>query len=183
MGSLYRDDLKKYSNYFDESACKHGIDVDYKYVIKRNTEEQSGESIYCELSEPIKQCVIIESGLPKVNSLKLLGWFLDEESIKNTILVDFSINTPNLQEGCRFIMQSLEDPGKLSEYVVLKISSELLYPTCRKCLCQLVLPNESSYADGKHDVDKGEISYGQRDIESDDENYSFINEKAKLSFF
>lgn len=70
MGSLYRKDLNKYKNYFKQAATLLGIDVQYQYLIKRNTESQSGESIYSGLSEPITQSVIIEQGNPKIDSLK-----------------------------------------------------------------------------------------------------------------
>lgn len=176
MGSLYRDDLKKYKRYFDEAASLLGIDVEYRYIVKRNTESQSGESIYSEFSKPIKQSVVIEQGVPKVDSLKQLGWFVDTN--KEQLLVDFSVNTPNLQEGCRFMLVSNENEEQRKEYVIVKLSNELLYTTCIKCLCEPVLESESRY--DKYD---GDISYGQQSILSDDENYTFISESPEITIF
>lgn len=174
MGSLYRNDLYKYSHYFAESAKLLGIDVEYRYITKRNTEKQSGESIYSNLSEPIKQSIIVEQGNPKIESLKQLGWLTDDNS--EQLLVDFSLETPNLQEGCRFKFVSNENKNQNREYVIIKLSNEILYPTCIKCLCQPIIENETIYKDGN-------LEYGQQDIVSDDENYTFISEKANTQFF
>lgn len=176
MGSLYRRDLNKYKNYFKQAAALLGIDVQYQYLIKRDTESQSGESIYSGLSEPITQSVIIEQGNPKIDSLKQLGWFTDSSA--DELLVDFPVDTPNLQEGCRFIVSSNENAGQALQYVIMKLSSEVLYTTCIKCLCRPVLQSETT-----HDLISGEVSYGQQAVDSDDENYSFINEKQKFTFF
>lgn len=175
MGSLYRNDLNKYKKYFKEVAGLLGVSVEYQYIIKRNTEKQSGESIYSELSKPISLDVAVEQGNPKVESLKQLGWFTDESNLDD-LLVDFPFDTPNLQEGCRIKFTVKNNKEQYRTYIVTKLSNELLYPTCIKCLCHPVLDNESTY-------DKGEISYGQQDITSDDENYTFINEKAKIKYF
>ena len=174
MGSLYRKDLHKYKNYFDESAKLLGVDVQYRYIIKRKKETATGESVYSELSEPIKQSVIIEAGLPKVESLKQLGWFVDTK--EEQLLVDFSVNTPNLQAGCRFTLESNENEEQIKEYSIIKLSNEELYPTCIKCLCIPVLENESILINN-------DIHCGQQEITADDENYTYINEKPRLTMF
>lgn len=175
MGKLYNNDINKYKKYFDESSKLLGIDVDYQYIIKRNTEPQSGETVYSELSKPITQSIIIEAGLPEIESLKQLGWFMDTS--KEQILVDFSVSTPNLQEGCRFKIRSNENDNQYKEYVIVKLSNNVLFPSCIKCLCEPILKNESTIH-----CDKS-ITYGQQDITSDDENYTFINDKPEISFF
>lgn len=175
MGSLYRQDLNRYKQYFKEVAKLLGVDINYKYIIKRKTEKATGESTYSKLSEPIKISVVVEQGNPMVDSLKQLGWFVDTDI--EQLLVDFSVDTPNLQEGCRFSFVSNENEEQTKEYVITKLSNEILYPTCIKCLCQPVLETESTINSDN------EIEYGQREITSDDENYSFINEKPELKFF
>lgn len=175
MGSLYKKDINKYKKYFKESAKLLGIDVKYRYIIKRNTENQSGESVYSKFSQPITQSVIVEQGNPKIDSLKQLGWFVDTET--EQLLVDFAVDTPNLQEGCRFKFSSNENEEQNKEYVIIKMSSEILYPTCIKCLCQPILENESNYDRN------GNITYGQQAITADDENYSFINSEAEVTIF
>lgn len=175
MGTLFRNDLNKYKQYFKESAKLLGIDVDYRYILQRNTENQSGESIYSKFSQPITQSVVIEQGIPRIDSLKQLGWFVDTE--QENLLVDFPIDTPNLQEGCRFTISSNENFGQNKEYVVIKMSTNVLYTTCIKCLCEPVLENESKYNED------GSIDYGQQEITSDEENYTFINEQPELKFF
>lgn len=175
MGKLYKDDLYKYQNYFDEASKVLGIDVQYRYITKRKTEKSSGESVYSELSEPITQSVIVEKGLPLVDSLKQLGWFVNTE--EEQILVDFPIDTPNLQEGCRFLFISNVNMNQNKEYVITKLSNTQLYPSCIKCLCMPVLETEST-------INKqNEIEYGQQEIISDNENYSFINEEPKFTMF
>lgn len=175
MGSLYRQDLNRYKQYFKEVAKLLGVDISYRYIIKRKTEKATGESTYSKLSEPIKISVVVEQGNPMVDSLKQLGWFVDTDI--EQLLVDFSVDTPNLQEGCRFSFVSNENEEQTKEYVITKLSNEILYPTCIKCLCQPVLETESTINSDN------EIEYGQREITSDDENYSFINEKPELKFF
>lgn len=175
MGNLYRDDLNKYKNYFTESAKLLGVDIQYRYIIKRNTELATGESVYSRLSEPISVSVIIETGLPMVDSLKQLNWFVN--AANEELLVDFPINTPNLQEGCRFTLQSNENENQIKEYVITKLSSEQLYPTCIKCLCIPILDNESRVSCN------GDIQYGKQEIIADDENYSFINEAPSTKVF
>lgn len=176
MNKLYRNDLNKYKRYFTDAAKLLGIEVEYQYMLKRNTEEQSGESVYSKLSKPINISVIVEQGVPLVDSLKQLGWFMDTDM--EQILVDFPFDTPNLQEGCRFKFISNENEELTKEYTIIKLSSEVLYPTCIKCLCQPVMEDECVY----HDRDS-ELSYGQQEIDSDEENMSFINEKPKITFF
>lgn len=175
MGSLYRKDLDKYKKYFNNAAKLHGIEIEYRYIIKRNSENQSGENVYSELSQPIKQNVIIEQGIPMVDSLKQLGWFVDSNT--DLLLVDFSVNTPNLQEGCRIKIVANEQTEQNKEYSIIKLSNTTLYPTCIKCLCQPILENESIYHKD------GNITYGQQDILSDEENNTFISEPSKISFF
>lgn len=175
MGSLYRNDINKYKKYFNEAAKLLGVDVSYKYLIKRNTEKQSGESVYSEYSQPIIQSVVVEQGLPKVDSLKQLGWFTDINM--EQLLVDFSISTPNLQEGCRFSFISNENEEQNKEYIIIKMSNSLLYPACIKCLCQPLLATESTY------LKDGNIFYGQQEIYSDDENNVFISEPAEFKYF
>lgn len=175
MKKLYQNDVNKFKKWFKESAQLLGVDVQYKYVIKRKAEEATGESVYSDLSEPITQSVIIESGVPKVESLKQLGWFVGVED-NEQLLVDFAIDTPNLQEGCRFTFQSNENDNQTKEYVVIKLSNELLYPSCIKCLCIPVIENATQNING-------DLQYGQQEITSDSENYSFINEKKKLTMF
>lgn len=176
MGKLYRNDINKYKKYFKESAKLLGVDIEYKYIIKRNTEQQSGESIYSKFSKPIIQSVIVEQGNPKVDSLKQLGWFVDTSNDEQ-ILVDFAVDTPNLQEGCRFKFISNENDEQNKEFAIIKLSNELLYPNCIKCLCQPILETESKYDEN------GNIDYGQQEITSDDENYTFINSKPELTIF
>lgn len=175
MGNLYRDDLNKYKRYFKESARLLGIDVQYRYIIKRDKEQATGESVYSKYSQPIDLNVIIESGPPMVNTLKQLGWFMDTED--EQLLVDFAIDTPNLQAGCRFTICSNENEGQIKEYEIIKMSNIHLYPSCIVCLCNPVLDSNSV------SVDKDTIHYGQQDIMSDDENYSFINEHPEKKFF
>lgn len=175
MGSLYRNDLNKYKGYFKESAKILGIDVQYRYIIKRNKEIASAESAYSEYSKPITQAVIIEDGPPRVNTLKQLGWFTD--TTDEELLVDFAVDTPNLQSGCRFAISSNENDNQTKEYEVVRMSNQHLYPTHITCLCIPVLENESTY------IDDNNIHYGQQDIMSDDENYSYINSKPKKTVF
>lgn len=175
MGKLYRDDINKYKSWFKEASELLGIDVEYRYIMKRNTEYSTGESVYSELSEPITKSVIIESGLPMINSLKQLGWFTNSTDINEELLVDFPVDTPNLQEGCRFLMKSNETEQK-REYTIIRLSSSQLYPSCIKCLCIPILKDESTIVENN-------VHYGQQSITSDEENYTFINEKPKLSMF
>lgn len=111
-----------------------------------------------------------------IESLKQLGWFLDTSA--EQILVDFSVDTPNLQEGCRFILKSNENNQQYREYVIIKLSNNILYPTLIKCICQPIHESESQY--NKED---NSITYGQQQITSDDENLSFISEKPRITFF
>lgn len=174
MGILYNNDLYNYQKWFSESAKLLGITVNYRYIIKRKTESQSGESIYSELSKPINIDVIIESGLPMIDSLKQLNWFVDTND--DSLLVSFPVDTPNLQEGCRFSFISKENKEQQKEYYIEKLTNTQLYPSCIKCLCKPILNTETVNIDDA-------IHYGQQDIASDEENYSFINESPKTTIF
>ena len=174
MGKLYRADLNKYKQWFKQAADQLGIDVEYKYIVSRNTEKASGESVYSELSEPIKISVIVEEGLPKIDSLKQLGWFTDTK--EEQILVDFAVDTPNLQEGCRIIFSSNENKGQNKEYAIIKLTNEQLYPSCVKCLCIPILENETVNINGQ-------LNYGQQNILADNENYTFISAEPEITIF
>ena len=96
---------------------------------------------------------------------------------KEQILVDFSNQTPNLQEGCQFTIASNRNNEQEKTYKILKLSSEVLFPNHIKCLCEPVMFNETTY------IDKNNVQYGQQAVTADDENYSFINSDAEISFF
>lgn len=175
VGSLYRNDLNKFKTWFSQAAKLLGVDISYRYIIERNKENTTGETVYSKYSQPIKQSVIVESGPPKVDTLKQLGWFTDTK--EEQLLVSFAVNTPNLQSGCRFKFISNENDEQSKEYEIVKMSNEQTYPSCIKCLCIPILKNESTY------VDKNNIHYGQQDIISDEENYSYINSEPKKTVF
>lgn len=174
MSTLYNNDLYNYQKWFKESAKLLGITINYRYIIKRKTELQSGESIYSELSKPINIDVIIESGLPMIDSLKQLNWFVDTND--DSLLVSFPVDTPNLQEGCRFSFISKENKEQQKEYYIEKLTNMQLYPSCIKCLCKPILDTETVNING-------DIEYRQQEITSDEENYSFINESPKITMF
>lgn len=173
---LYQKDLNKYKQYFKDSAHILGIDIKYQYLMSKCNEVASGEISYSKLSKPIDLSVIIESGTPKVDSLKSLGWFTNIEDTKDNLLVDFPIDTPNLQIGCRFYFQSNENQKQIKIYEIIKLTTEPLYTTCIKALCIPVLENNSTTLDNK-------ISYGKQNIISDTENYTFINDEADINIF
>ena len=175
MGTLYSNDLNKYKHWFSESAKLLGIDIEYRYIIKRESETATAESIYSKYSEPIIQSVIVEQGNPMIDSLKQLGWFVD--TTEEELLIDFSVDTPNLQEGCRVKFISNEYKNQNKEYSIIRLSNQQLYPSCIKCLCIPVLENESIK------LNNNEIQYGQQDITADEENYTYINEKPKITVF
>lgn len=177
MGSLYRNDLNKFKNWFKESAKLLGVDIEYRYIIKRNSEQATGESVYSKYSQPIKQSVIVEEGVPKIDTLKQLGWFVDTK--EEQLLVSFAVDTPNLQSGCRFKFTSNENEEQQKEYEIIKLTNEQLFPSCVKCLCIPVLENSTNYVERN----KEDIQYGYQDITSDNENYSFINSKPKKTIF
>lgn len=177
MGKLYTKSLAQYQNWFDEASQMLGIDVEYRFLLKRNTENATGESVYSELSDPILQSIIVEEGIPKIDSLKQLGWFTDTED--EQLLVDFSIKTPNLQEGCRFKFVNGTNSNQNKEYTIIKLSSEQLYPSCIKCLCIPVINSKYSIKNNK----TGDILYQEQSIYSDEENNTFINAEPKISMF
>lgn len=132
-GSLVKRDALIQRRYFRECLRLYGIDGMY-YQIKEGTKRfnEAGEfsAFY---HEPIP-CQMIFDQVPKISTLKKLGWTSELDEQLPLIHVDY--DTPDIQGGCCFTIEDPLRPGKGRLFRVTKLISGIIYPMA--ITCQLV---------------------------------------------
>ena len=128
--SLVKRDALMFRKYFKEMLEKYGIDGMY-FQPKEETKKynETGE-FSAEYEKPI-QCQMIFDQVPKVSTLKKLGWTAEMDESQPLIHVDYDL--PGLQSGSCFSIEDPLRPGKGRLFRVTKISVGIIYPMCATC--------------------------------------------------
>lgn len=125
--SLIKRDALMFRKYFKEMLRKYGIDCSY-FEVKEGTVKYnvSGE-LSAEYKDPIGSQVLFDQ-VPKVSTLKKLGWNTSTDESQPLIHVDYDL--PSLQVGALFSIEDPLRPGKGRLFRVTKMSVGIIYPMC-----------------------------------------------------
>ena len=134
--SLVKSDALMHRHYFKEMLKLYGIDGMY-FQVKEDTinYNETGE-LSAEYLEPIP-CQMIFDQVPKVSTLKKLGWTTELDQSQPLIHVDFDLK--GLQIGACFNIEDPLRPGKGRLFRVTKLSVGIIYPMCVTCQIVAIL--------------------------------------------
>ena len=131
--SLVKSDALMHRRYFQEMLKLYGIDAMY-FEVKEETKtyNEAGEfSAY--YKDPIP-CQVIFDQVPKVSTLKKLGWTTEKDENQPIVHVDYEL--PGIQIGACFSIEDPLRPGKGRLFRISKMSLGIIYPSY--ITCQLV---------------------------------------------
>lgn len=128
-GQLLTPDIKIHRQYFREMCKLIGIKVLYRApkIDKSYTTYREIEASY---EEPILVGCIFDEH-PSQQTLKKIGWVSELNENSSFIHVDYDL--PGLQQGALFIVPSGLDDGKGRLFRVVKMVTEIVYPSSVTC--------------------------------------------------
>ena len=106
---------------------KYGIDCSYFEVKEGTVKYNVNGELSAEYKNPIGTQVLFDQ-VPKVATLKKLGWNTSTDESQPLIHVDFDL--PGLQVGCLFSIEDPLRPGKGRLFRVTRMSVGIIYPMC-----------------------------------------------------
>lgn len=131
--SLVKSDALMFRHYFKEMLDLYGIDGMYYEVIEETKKYNEAGEFSAYYKDPIP-CQVIFDQVPKISTLKKLGWTTENDESQPIVHVDYDL--PGIQKGACF---SIEDPLRLGKgrlFRISKLSLGIIYPMC--VTCQLV---------------------------------------------
>ena len=138
-GSLVKQDALMFRRYFKEMLDRYGIDSMYFQVNEETKKYNETGEFSCEYLKP-EPCQVIFDEVPKISTLKKLGWSTESSQNQPIIHVDFDL--PGLQFGACFSIEDPLRPGKGRLFRVTKLSVGIIYPMCVTCQVVAVLGDE-----------------------------------------
>ena len=151
-GLLLNPDIKLQRAYFKEMCQLIGINVIY-----RSPRPDKHYTTYAEITsnynEPILLGCIFDEH-PTQQTLKKIGWV--SELQQNSSIIHIPYDTPNLQQGCLFILPSGLDDGKGRLFRLVKITNIMVYPT--SIACELVPEYENTYQESQNNFEKSSFN-------------------------
>ena len=128
-GQLLTPDIRIHRQYFREMVKLLGIRVLYRApkIDKSYTTYREIEANY---EEPILVGCIFDEH-PSQQTLRKMGWVSELNENSSFIHVDYDL--PNLQQGALFIVPSGLDDGKGRLFRVVKMVTEIVYPSSITC--------------------------------------------------
>ena len=131
--SLVKSDALMHRRYFQEMLKLYGIDGMYFQVKEESKSYNEVGELSAEYLEPVP-CQMIFDQVPKVSTLKKLGWTTELDQSQPLIHVDYDLE--GLQVGACFNIADPLRPGRGRLFRVTKLSVGIIYPMC--VTCQLV---------------------------------------------
>lgn len=130
--SLLQNDLEIFRYYFEEALDLYGIAARY-YQLKPNCHFTVAGELSANYFDPIK-CRILFDQVPKVSTLKKLGWVTELDQAASLIHVAFDL--PGLAFGSLFEIKDPLAPDRGRLFRVTKMQTSILYPA--SVTCQIV---------------------------------------------
>lgn len=127
QNSLIKKDALMFRRYFQEMLRKYGIDCSYFEAKEGTVKYNVNGELSAEYKDPIGTQVLFDQ-VPKVSTLKKLGWSTSNDESQPLIHVDFDL--PGLQVGCLFSIEDPLRPGRGRLFRVTKMSVGIIYPMC-----------------------------------------------------
>lgn len=137
--SLIKSDALKMRFYFREALRLYGIDCNYYEVMPETISYNVNGEFSAKYKNP-KPAQLIFDQVPKVSTLKKLGWATEQEDTQPLVHVDFDL--PGIQIGCLFTIDDPLRPGKGRLFRITKMSVGIIYPMCVTAQVVAVLGDE-----------------------------------------
>ena len=128
--SLVKADALRFRRYFKEVLKLYGIDGSY-YQVK------DGTARFSALYEQPVPCQMLFDQVPKISTLKKLGWTSELDQNQPIIYVDFDL--PGICMGALFSIEDPLRPGKGRLFRVTKLQVDIVYPSSVACQIVAVL--------------------------------------------
>jgi len=125
-GLLLQNDLEIQRYYFNEALEYYGIDADYYQVKEPTTEFTSAGELSSYFYDPVPMRVIFDQ-VPKVNTLKKLGW-VTELNQDSQPIIHVPFDTPGIQVGALFRIADPLRPGSGRLFRATKMTTGIIYP-------------------------------------------------------
>ncbi len=140
-GTLLTPDAKLYRKYFSEMVKLVGIQVLY-YPIRYTNQKWSTYAEYLNdvNTKPLLIGCILNEHLDQ-KTLKKLGWI--SELQPNSLIIHVSYDTPNIQQGCLFVLPSGLDDGKGRLFRCVNLATSMIYPS--SIACEIVPEYEDTF--------------------------------------
>lgn len=130
--SLLQNDITVLRYYFREALDLYGIPARY-YQLKPNCHFTVAGELSANYFDSIK-CKIIFDQVPKISTLKKLGWVTELDQAASLIHVDFDL--PGISFGSLFEIKDPLAPDKGKLFRVTKLQTSIIYPV--SITCQIV---------------------------------------------
>ncbi len=150
MNSILQNDLTALRYQMQEVLDMYGIQAKYYQIKPGHTFTVAGE-LSANYFDPI-DCRVLFDQVPKVSTLKKLGWVTELDQAAS--LIHISFDTPGISHGAVFEIKDplASDSGKL--FRVTKLQTGILYPTFVTCQIVPVVGSEPSQTLKPYDGDK-----------------------------
>ena len=144
-GKLLSSDIKLHRKWFDELVKLIGIQVIYRAPRKDKHYTTYGE-IDSNFQDPlIIGCIFTEH--PDQQTMKKIGWI--SELQENSSLIHVAYDTPDIQQGCLFIIPSGLDDGKGRLFRCIRLTNSMIYPS--SIVCEIIPEYENTYPNKNND--------------------------------
>lgn len=138
-GSLLTPDAKIYRKYFDEMVNLIGIKVIYR-APRKDKHYTTYSEIESNYESPIVIGCIFNEHIDQ-KTLKKMGWV--SELQPNSSIIHVAYDTPNIQQGCLFIVPSGLDNAKGRLFRCVNLTNSIIYPS--SITCEIVPEYEDTY--------------------------------------
>lgn len=138
-GTLITPDAKLYRKYFDEMVNLIGIKVLY-----RSPRKDKHYTTYAEINSNYESPILIGCIFNEYldqKTLKKMGWI--SELQPNSSIIHVAYDTPNIQQGCLFIVPSALDNTKGRLFRCVNLTTSMIYPS--SIACEIVPEYEDTY--------------------------------------
>lgn len=144
-GILLKNDIKLHRKYFNEMCNLIGIKVIYRAPRKDKHYTTYGE-IDSNFQDPLViGCIFTEH--PDQQTMKKIGWI--SELQENSSLIHVAYDTPDIQQGCLFIIPSGLDDGKGRLFRCIRLTNSMIYPS--SIVCEIIPEYENTYPNTNND--------------------------------
>lgn len=144
-GSLLTPDAKLYRKYFDEMVRLIGIKVIYR-APRKDRYYTTYSEIDSNYEDPMVIGCIFNEHMDQ-KTLKKMGWV--SELQPNSSIINVAYDTPNIQQGCLFIVPSGIDNAKGRLFRCVNLTNSIIYPA--SIACEIVPEYEDTYAISNND--------------------------------
>ena len=129
MNQILQNDLIIFRQQFREVLDMYGIDAKY-YQIKPNHHYTVAGEISANYYNPVP-CKILFDQVPKISTLKRLGWVSELEPGASLIHVAF--DTPGIAFGALYEIKDPLSPDSGRLFRITKLQTGILYPVSISC--------------------------------------------------